>query len=81
MKESLEAKKQRILNALLQGRVLTPKDADAIADTTEGTRMIRAIRVKFPVKDERAEGERYHRYWIDRDFLYEYWKPKASLAI
>lgn len=77
MKESTQAKSKRILDAMLQGRKLTPKDANAIGDTTDGTRFIRFIREKFPVKDEKVEGELYHRYWIDPEFLVEYWKPKA----
>lgn len=78
MRESTQAKSKRILDAMLQGRKLTPKDANAIGDTTDGTRFIRFIREKFPVKDEKVEGELYHRYWIDPEFLVEYWKPKPS---
>ena len=77
MKESTRAKSKRLLDAMLQGRKITPKDANAIGDTTDGTRFIRFIREKFPVKDEKVEGELYHRYWIDEDFLIEYWKPKV----
>ena len=80
MKESTRAKSKRILDAMLQGRKITPKDANAIGDTTDGTRFIRFIREKFPVKDEKVEGELYHRYWIDEDFLVEYWKPKVSMV-
>lgn len=80
MKESTRAKSKRILDAMLQGRKITPKDANAIGDTTDGTRFIRFIREKFPVKDEKVEGELYHRYWIDEDFLIEYWKPKVSVV-
>lgn len=72
MKESTRAKSKRILDAMLQGRKLTPKDANAIGDTTDGTRFIRFIREKFPVKDEKVEGELYHRYWIDPEFLATY---------
>ena len=78
MRESTQAKSKRILDAMLQGRKLTPKDANAIGDTTDGTRFIRFIREKFPVKDEKVEEELYHRYWIDPEFLVEYWKPKPS---
>lgn len=78
MKESTRAKSKRILDAMLQGRRITPKDANDIGDTTDGTRFIRFIREKFPVKDEKVEGELYHRYWIDEEFLLEYWKPKAN---
>ena len=78
MKESTRAKSKRILDAMLQGRKITPKDANDIGDTTDGTRFIRFIREKFPVKDEKVEGELYHRYWIDEDFLVEYWRPKVS---
>jgi hypothetical protein len=80
MKESTKAKSKRILDAMLQGRKLTPKDANAIGDTTDGTRFIRFIREKFPVKDEKVEGELYHRYWIDPEFLIEYWRPKVSVV-
>lgn len=80
MKESTRAKSKRILDAMLQGRKITPKDANDIGDTTDGTRFIRFIREKFPVKDEKVEGELYHRYWIDEDFLIEYWKPKVSVV-
>lgn len=69
MKESTRAKSKRILDAMLQGRRITPKDANDIGDTTDGTRFIRFIREKFPVKDEKVEGELYHRYWIDPEFL------------
>ena len=69
MKESTRAKSKRILDAMLQGRKITPKDANAIGDTTDGTRFIRFIREKFPVKDEKVEGELYHRYWIDESYL------------
>ena len=60
MKESTRAKSKRILDAMLQGRRITPKDANDIGDTTDGTRFIRFIREKFPVKDEKVEGELYH---------------------
>ena len=36
MKEPKGAKKSRILNALLAGRVLTPYDANEIGKTTDG---------------------------------------------
>lgn len=78
MKESTKAKSQRILDALLQGMVLTPKDANDIGDTTDGTRFIRFLREKYPIKDEKVEGELYHRYWIDEDYLYEWWKSKGE---
>lgn len=71
MKESTKAKSQRILDALLQGKVLTPKDANNIGDTTDGTRFIRFLREKYPIKDEKVEGELYHRYWIDEAYLAE----------
>jgi hypothetical protein len=80
MRRSMKAKKQSILNALLQGRKLTPREADNIADTTEGTRLIRFIREKYPVKDERVEGEVYHRYWIDEDFLAKYREELLSVG-
>lgn len=57
------------MDALLQGMVLTPKDANDIGDTTDGTRFIRFLREKYPIKDEKVEGELYHRYWMDREYL------------
>lgn len=78
MKESTQAKQKRILNVMLQGRKITPKEANDIGDTTDGTRYIRFIREKYPVKDEKVEGEIYHRYWIDEQFLMEWWKQKSQ---
>ena len=49
--------------------VLTPKDANDIGDTTDGTRFIRFLREKYPIKDEKVEGYFYHRYWMDREYL------------
>ena len=69
MRESVQAKSQRILDAMLQGQKITPADANRIGDTTDGTRHIRFIREKYPVKDEKVEGELYHRYWIDESYL------------
>ena len=69
MKESNAAKGRRILNAMLKGRKITPAEANRIGRTTDGTRHIRFIREKYPVKDEKVEGELYHRYWIDEEFL------------
>lgn len=69
MKESTRAKSQRILDAMLQGRKITPIEANNIGNTTDGTRFIRFIREKYPVKDEKVEGELYHRYWIDEAYL------------
>lgn len=60
---------KRILNALLAGEVLTPIKANMIGGTTEGTRAIRKIREKYPVRSERVAGELYHCYWIDEAFL------------
>lgn len=60
---------KRILNALLAGEVLTPIKANMIGETTEGTRAIRKIREKYPVRSERVAGELYHRYWMDEAFL------------
>lgn len=78
MKESTQAKQKRILNVMLQGKKITPKEANDIGDTTDGTRFIRFIREKFPVKDEKVEGELYHRYWIDEEFLYDWWKSDSK---
>jgi hypothetical protein len=69
MKESNPAKGKRILNAMLQGRKITPAEANRIGRTTDGTRHIRFIREKYPVKSEKVEGELYHRYWIDEEYL------------
>lgn len=81
MKESTQQKSKRILNAMLQGRKITPLEANEIGQTTDGTRFIRFIREKYPVKSEKVEGELYHRYYIDPDFLYEFWKSNSSLAV
>ena len=69
MKESTQQKSKRILDAMLSGRKLTPYEANEIGRTTDGTRFIRFIREKYPVKDEKVEGELYHRYWIDEEYL------------
>ena len=69
MRESTQAKSQRILSAMLQGRKITPAEANRIGETTDGTRFIRFIREKYPVKSEKVEGELYHRYWIDEEYL------------
>lgn len=69
MKESTQAKSKRILNAMLAGKKLTPFDANEIGRTTDGTRYIRFIREKYPVKSERVVGELYKRYWIDEAYL------------
>ncbi len=71
MKESTKQKSRRILEALLQGRRITPFEANQIGNTTDGTRFIRFIREKYPVKSEKVEGELYHRYWIDETYLAE----------
>ena len=69
MKEKKGAKKARILNALLAGRVLTAYDANEIGKTTDGTRVIRKIRESYPVLKCKVAGEIYYQYWIDRDYL------------
>lgn len=71
MKESAESKQRLILNALLQGMKLTPYDANNIADTSDGTRYIRYLREKYPIKDERVAGSQYHLYWMDEAYLAE----------
>lgn len=81
MKESTRQKSKRILNAMLQGRKITPFEANEIGQTTDGTRFIRFIREKYPVKSEKVDGELYHRYWIDEEFLFEFWKSNPSLAV
>ena len=78
MKESNSAKGKRILNAMLKGRKITPVDANRIGNTTDGTRHIRFIREKYPVKSEKVEGELYKRYWIDEDYLAGLKKPLSE---
>lgn len=78
MKESTRTKSKRIEEALLQGRKITPFEANMIANTTDGTRYIRFLREKYPIKDEKVEGELYHRYWIDEEYLYEWWKSNKD---
>ena len=75
MKESTRAKGKRILDAMLAGKKITPFEANQIGHTTDGTRHIRFIREKYPVKSERVEGELYKRYWIDEAYLAEMKKP------
>ena len=75
MKESNAAKGRRILNAMLKGRKITPAEANRIGRTTDGTRHIRFIREKYPVKSQRVEGELYKVYWIDEDYLAGLKKP------
>lgn len=69
MKESTKDKGKRILSALLEGRKLTPAEANAIGNTTDGTRYIRYYRQQYPIKSEKVEGELYRRYWIDEEYL------------
>ena len=71
MRESTRAKSRRILEAMLDGRKITPAEANQIGNTTDGTRFIRFIREKYPVRQEKVEGELYHRYWIDEAYLAE----------
>ena len=71
MRESTKAKGRRILDAMLSGKKITPFEANQIGQTTDGTRFIRFIRQRFPVKHEKVEGELYHRYWIDESYLAE----------
>lgn len=71
MKESTVTKSRRILEVMLSGKRITPFEANAIGNTTDGTRYIRFIREKYPVKSEKVEGELYHRYWIDEAYLRE----------
>lgn len=69
MKESTKDKGRRILAAMLTGRKITPFEANEIGKTTEGTRFIRHFRERYPIKDEKVEGERYHKYWFDEEFI------------
>lgn len=71
MKEKKGAKKARILNALLSGRVLTAYDANEIGKTTDGTRVIRKIRESYPVLKCKVAGEIYYQYWIDPEYIKE----------
>lgn len=80
MKESTKAKYQRILEVMLQGKRITPKEANIIGDTTDGTRYIRYIREKYPVKSEKVEGELYHRYWIDEAYIAELKKTGEQVS-
>ena len=75
MKESTRAKGRRIQNAMLKGKKITPADANRIGHTTDGTRHIRFIKEKYPVRHEKVEGELYHRYWIDEEYLASLNKP------
>ncbi len=74
MKEKRDAKQRRILAALLRGRKLTPNEANEIGRTTEGTRMIRRIRQRFPVVKPQVAGASYYEYFIDPEWLAEYRK-------
>lgn len=78
MKESVGAKKKRILNALLMGRKITSYEANRIGKTTEGGRMIRFIREKYPVIKEPITGEVYYKYYIDKEWLSAYRKEKIE---
>lgn len=71
MKEKKGAKKARILNALLSGRTLTAYEANEIGRTTEGARVIRSIREKYPVLKCQVAGETYCQYWIDPEYIKE----------
>lgn len=67
--EAIGNKKQRILHALLQGQVLTPMEANAIGNTSDGTRVIRKLREEnWHIRKERVAGEAYYRYWMDEGF-------------
>ena len=69
MKEKTLAKTKRILYAMLMGEKITPLDANRIGNTTDGTRKIRYLRTKYPIRSEKVKGEPYHVYWIDEDFI------------
>ena len=69
MKEKRTAKIKRILYARLMGEKITPLDANRIGHTSDGTRMIRRIRERYPVKNEQVKGRSYHVYWIDENFI------------
>lgn len=67
--EARGLKKQRILKALLQGRVLTPHEANEIGRTSDATRIIRKLREEnWHIRKERVAGEPYYRYWMDEAF-------------
>ncbi len=77
----IECAKKLILQALLAGQKITAYDANQIGRTTAGARRIRQIREKFPVKKEQVPGESYCRYYLDEDFLFEFWKSKSAQGI
>ena len=67
--EARGLKKQRILNALLQGQVLTPFEANEIAKSSDATRIIRKLREEnWHIRKERVAGEWYCRYWMEEGF-------------
>jgi hypothetical protein len=76
MKKTKGEKTASILAALLRGMRLTPYDANFIGGTTEGTRIIRALRVDYPILKEAVAGEAYYRYYIDPEWLAEYNRDK-----
>lgn len=78
MRESTQAKSRRILDALLQGKKLTPFEANIIGRTTDGTRFIRFIREKYPVRSARVPGELYKVYWIDEEYLAQHQEPEEK---
>ena len=80
MKESTKAKGLRIFAAMLTGKKITPFEANEIGKTTEGTRFIRHFRERYPVKDEKVEGERYHKYWFDEEFI-KAWREGKSRVV
>ena len=66
-------KKGKIFHALMGGAHLSPDNANAIANTTEGTRFIRMIREfhpiehdSFPVKGGKGT---YYRYYFSDEHI------------
>ena len=81
MKESRGAKTRRVLNALLEGKVLTPNEANEIGKTSDATRMIRKLRETYPIKDERVVDEAYHKYWLDEEFVKAWKEGRVKLTV
>lgn len=81
MKESRGVKTRRVLSALLEGKVLTPNEANEIGKTSDATRMIRKLRETYPIKDERVVDEAYHKYWLDEEFVKAWKEGRVKLTV
>ena len=80
MKSTLGQKTARILAALMSGKRLTPYEANRIGETTEGTRIIRRLRVDYPIVKEQVAGENYYKYFIEPEWLNEHKESKKSIC-